>query len=205
MGGKPVTQENLEDRPYSYWTCSSLKVIRKPKIIGALWCFWWILGSDWFKQKSVNLQAEVKENSALLGSVCAYGVHFKLTEILVMLIFSVGKTKASEAQAAGDKVAIQHLFQESPVQRQAVGASSAARMRLMALLSPTHSKPAVWAGLPGTVTSCDRWLLKLWEANKPKPLSGSIFPKIHKPAVTGLKQAAQSVDFYAHFRRGQGR
>lgn len=97
----------------------------------------------------------MKGNSALLDHFYTYGLQFQLIELLVMLGLSVGKAKASEAQAAGDRTVIQCLFREPPVQCQTVGASSAAKKRLMALLTPTHSEPAVSAGLPRTVTRCD--------------------------------------------------
>lgn len=139
------------------------------------------------KKKSVNLQAEIKGISVLLENFYAYGLQFKLIEILVMLSLRVGKAKASEAQAAGDRIVIQCFFQEPPVQCQTVAASSAANKRLMALLAPTSSKPAVSSSLPRIVTRCDVRLLKLWETNKAKPLRESMSPKYISLQSLGLK------------------
>lgn len=38
-GGKTVTCDNLEHGTCAYWTCSSIKVIRKTTITGTPWCF----------------------------------------------------------------------------------------------------------------------------------------------------------------------
>ena len=107
------------------------------------------------------------------------------------------KPKASEAQAAGDRIVIWCLFLE-PVKCQKQGASSAAKKRLIVVLFPTHAKPAVSAGLSRFVTRCVLRLLKSWEADKPKPLRGSLYPGKYK-----AEKSLRSIDCSAHFRWGQ--
>lgn len=107
------------------------------------------------------------------------------------------KPKASEAQAAGDRIVIWCLFLE-PVKCQKQGACSAAKKRLIVVLFPTHAKPAVSAGLSRFVTRCVLRLLKSWEADKPKPLRGSLHPGKCK-----AEKSLRSINCSAHFRWGQ--
>ena len=90
------------------------------------------------------------------------------------------------------------LFLE-PVKCQKQGASSAAKKRLIVVLFPTHAKPAVSAGLSRFVTRCVLRLLKSWEADKPKPLRGSLYPGKYK-----AEKSLRSIDCSAHFDGARG-
>lgn len=114
-----------------------------------------------------------------------------------MLGLRGGMPKASEAQAAGDRIVIWCPFLE-PVKCQTQGASSAAKKRLIVVLFPTHAKPAVSAGLSRFVTRCVLRLLKSWEADKPKPLWRPLYPGKYK-----AEKLLRSIDCSAHFRCGQ--
>lgn len=87
----------------------------------------------------------------------------------------VEKPKASEVHAAGNRTVIQCLFLEPPVKCQTVGASSAAKKRLMGLLSPLT--PSLLFQLVSQELWPDViWLLKSWDANKPKASEGTRIP-----------------------------